>query len=79
MNILSQRDLRHLSNLLAGAAAEELVNSRLREVQTGKEIIHNLLLPYPYEKKNSLGSNQIDHVIITTSGIFLLGNQSTNK
>lgn len=72
MNILSQRDLRHLSNLLAGAAAEELVNSRLREVQTGKEIIHNLLLPYPYEKKNSLGSNQIDHVIITTSGIFCL-------
>ena len=72
MNILSQRDLRHLSNLLAGAAAEELVNSRLREVQTGKEIIHNLLLPYPYEKKNSLGSNQIDHVIITTSGISCL-------
>lgn len=72
MDILSQRDLRHLSNQLAGAAAEKLVNCRLREVQTGKEIIPNLLLPYPYEKKNSLGSNQIDHVVITTSGIFCL-------
>lgn len=72
MDILSQHDLRHLSNLLAGAAAEELVNSHLREVQTGKEILHNLLLPYPYEKKNGLGNNQIDHVIVTASGIFCL-------
>ncbi len=72
MDILSSRDLRHLSNLLAGAAAEKLVNLRLREVQTGKGIIHNLLLPYPYEHQNSLGTNQIDHVVITSNGIFCL-------
>ncbi|EEJ72191.1 nuclease-related domain-containing protein [Lactobacillus ultunensis] len=72
MDILTNRDLHHLSNLLAGAAAEELVNRKIREVQFGKELIHNLILPYPYEKQNSLGSNQIDHLVLASSGIFCI-------
>lgn len=72
MDILSNRDLRNISNLLAGTAAEELVNKRIREVQVGKEIMYNLNLPYPYDKKDSLNSNQIDHLVIASSGIFCL-------
>lgn len=72
MDVLNNHDLHHISNLLAGAAAEELVNRKIREVQFGKELIHNLILPYPYEKQNSLGSNQIDHLVITSNGIFCI-------
>ncbi len=70
MDVLSDHDLRHASNLLAGAAAEELVNKRIKEVQFGKILIHNLILPYPYEKQTKLGNNQIDHLVIASSGIF---------
>lgn len=70
MDVLSDHDLRHASNLLAGAAAEELVNKRIKEVQFGKVLIHNLILPYPYEKQTKLSNNQIDHLVIASSGIF---------
>ncbi|MGN1271542.1 MAG: nuclease-related domain-containing protein [Lactobacillus sp.] len=70
MDVLSEHDLRHASNLLAGMAAEELVNKRIKEVQFGKVLIHNLILPYPYGKKTKLGNNQIDHLVIASSGIF---------
>lgn len=72
MDILTNQDRHHISNLLAGAAAEELVNRKIREVQFGKELIYNLILPYPYEKQNSLGSNQIDHLVVASSGIFCI-------
>lgn len=70
MDVLSDHDLHHASNLLAGAAAEELVNKRIKEVQFGKVLIHNLILPYPYEKQTKLSNNQIDHLVIASSGIF---------
>ncbi|WP_308555646.1 nuclease-related domain-containing protein [uncultured Lactobacillus sp.] len=70
MDVLSEHDLRHASNLLAGMAAEELVNKKIKEVQFGKVLIHNLILPYPYGKKTKLGNNQIDHLVIASSGIF---------
>lgn len=70
MDVLSDHDLHHASNLLAGAAAEELVNKRIKEVQFGKVMIHNLILPYPYEKQTKLSNNQIDHLVIASSGIF---------
>lgn len=70
MDVLSERDLCHISNLFAGMAAEELVNKKIKEVQFGKVLIHNLILPYPYEKKTRLGNNQIDHLVIASSGIF---------
>lgn len=70
MDVLSDHDLSHASNLLAGAAAEELVNKRIKEVQFGKVLIHNLILPYPYEKQTKLSNNQIDHLVIASSGIF---------
>lgn len=70
MDVLSDHDLYHASNLLAGAAAEELVNKRIKEVQFGKVLIHNLILPYPYEKQTKLSNNQIDHLVIASSGIF---------
>lgn len=70
MDVLSAQDLRHVSNLLAGSAAEELVNRKIRPVQADKVLIHNLILPYPYEKIAGLGSNQIDHLVIASSGIF---------
>ena len=72
MDILSDRDFRNVSNLLGGTAAEELVNKKIREVQSGKELMYNLTLPYPYDKKDSLNSNQIDHLVIASSGIFCL-------
>lgn len=72
MDILSKRDLRQASNLLAGSAAEELVNRKVRQVQSGKVLLHNLILPYPYEKQDSLDSNQIDHLVIASSGIFCI-------
>lgn len=70
MDVLSDHDLHHASNLLAGAAAEELVNKRIKEVQFGKVLIHNLILPYPYEKQTKLSNNQIDYLVIASSGIF---------
>lgn len=72
MDILSNKDLLNISNLLSGTAAEALVNKKIREVQAGKELMYNLVLPYPYNKKDSLDSNQIDHLVIATSGIFCL-------
>lgn len=70
---LTEHDLSSLGNKYAGEVAELMVDKKLKEISQGKFIVHDLVLPYPYEDQDdTLASNQIDNLLISNKGIFCI-------
>ncbi len=67
---LTQEQLVNAENLLAGAAGEWLVDQAVKSVAAA--VFHNVILPCKYDRNRPVGDNQIDNLVITSTGIYCI-------
>lgn len=71
--ILSQDQLNNVNYLLTGDAGEQLVDQALRKLVNQTTIVfHDVLLPYQYGQRNGDFDNQIDNLVVTSTGIYCI-------
>ena len=71
--ILSEAQLANTENLLAGDAGERLVDQLVRKVvNSSNAVFRDVVLPYEYGQQHSFFDNQIDNLIVTSTGVYCI-------